>query len=328
MRRRDFIAVLCAIGVAWPTATLAQQRAIPAVGFVSSRSAEESAYLVAAFHQGLSEGGYREGTNVAIEYRWAEGRYDRLPDMVADLVRRQVAVIVSAGGMVTALAVKATTTTIPAVFISGGIDPVKAGLVQSLAHPGANLTGVSMLAIAVESKLLQLAHEILPNAAQIAVLVNPNTADLEAQTRDFDAAAKTMGLHIDMVKATAERDFDAAFDAIAAMHADALIVAGDPFFTSRRERIAALAGRARVPAIYDLREYVAAGGLISYGPSLAEGYRQAGRYAGQILKGAKPADLPIMQATRFELVINLKTAKALGLEIPPSILARADEVIE
>jgi putative ABC transport system substrate-binding protein len=230
--------------------------------------------------------------------------------------------------MVSALAVKAATTTIPAVFISAGIDPVKAGLVASLAHPATNFTGVSMLSIEVESKRLQLAHEILPNADQIAVLVNPNTADLEAQTRDFDAAAKTMGLRIEMVKATAERDFDAAFDAIAVMHADALIVAGDPFFSSQRGRIAALAARARVPAMYYSREYVAAGGLISYGPSFAEGYRQGGRYAGQILKGAKPADLPIIQAARFEPVINLKTAKALGLEIPPSILARADEGIE
>jgi putative tryptophan/tyrosine transport system substrate-binding protein len=328
MRRRDVIAFVGAASAAWTTGGLAQQLALPAVGFVSSRSAEESAYLVAAFHQGLREAGYREGANLTIEYRWAEGHYDRLSDLVTDLIRRQVAVIVSAGGMVTALAVKAATTAIPAVFISAGIDPVKAGLVKSLAHPDTNFTGVSMLSIAVEPKRLQLAHELLPTAAQIAVLVNPNTADLETQTKDFDEAAKTMGLRVKMVKATAEPDFDAAFDAIAGMHADAVIVAADPFFTSRRERIAAFAARNRVPAIYELREYVAAGGLMSYGPSLWDGYRQAGRYAAEILKGAKPGDLPVVQAARFELVINLKTAKALGIEIPPSLLARADEVIE
>jgi putative ABC transport system substrate-binding protein len=327
MRRRAFIAILGA-ATAWPLTALAQQRAIPVVGFVSSRSPGESANVVAAFHQGLSEAGYRAGTDVAVEYRWAEGRYDRLPDLVTDLDRSRVAVIVAAGGLVTALAVKAAKTLTPAVFISAGIDPVKAGLVASLAHPGANLTGVSMLSIAVEAKRLQLVHELVPKAVQIAVLANPNTADLEAQTREFDAAAKTMGLRTGIVTAGAERDFETAFAAIANMHADALIIAADPFFTSQRERLATLVRNAGVTAMYELREYVEAGGLISYGPSLAEGYRQAGRYAGQILKGAKPADLPVVQATKFELVINLKTAKALGLEISPNLLARADEVIE
>jgi putative tryptophan/tyrosine transport system substrate-binding protein len=221
VRRREFIAFVSATAAAWSSDGFAQERPTPVVGFVSSRSSEESAYVLAAFHHGLSEIGYREGANVAIEYRWADGRYDRLPNLVADLIRRQVAVIVSAGGMVTALAVKATTTTTPAVFISAGVDPVKAGLVVSLAHPGTNFTGVSMLSVAVESKRLQLLHELTPNAVQIAVLVNPNTADLEAQTKDFDAAAKTLGLRVAIVAARAERDFDAAFATITGMHADA-----------------------------------------------------------------------------------------------------------
>jgi putative ABC transport system substrate-binding protein len=327
MRRRKFLVALGGMAV-WPLAVTAQQRPVPVVGFVSSRSAGESAYLVAAFQQGLKDGGYREGADVAIEYRWADGRYERLPDLTTDLVHRQVAVIVSAGGMVTALAAKSATTSIPTVFISAGIDPVKAGLVTSLARPGANLTGVNMLSVAVEPKRMQLLHELVSKAVLVAILANPKTPDFASQTRDLDAAAKTIGLETRTVAAAAERDIDAAFAAIADMHADALIVAADPFFTSRREQIAALAARFAIPAMYELREYVVAGGLISYGPSLADGYRQAGRYAGQILKGAKPADLPVMQSTKFELLVNLKTAKTLGLDISPNLIAQADEVIE
>ena len=325
--RREFIALsvslaVCALGAR------AQQRSTPVIGFVSSRSAAESAYLVSAFRQGLGESGFVEGSNVAVDYRWAEGQYGRLPGLAADLVRAQVSVLVSAGGFVTALAAKAATSTIPIVFISAGADPVKAGLIDSLARPGGNLTGVNMLSVALEAKRMELLHELFPKAALIALLVNPNTPDLEAQTRELDAAARTIGLQTHVVKAGAEGDFDSAFARIVARHADALIVAADPFFTSRRDQIVTLAARSGVPAIYEFREYVAAGGLMSYGTSLVDGYRRAGVYAGRILKGAKPADLPVQQPTKFELVINLKTAKALGLTIPEAFLLRADEVIE
>jgi putative ABC transport system substrate-binding protein len=313
---------------AWPLVAEAQQRAPPLIGFVSSRSAAESAYLVAAFQRGLQDEGYREGVDVGVEYRWAEGRYERLGDLVSGLVRHPVAVVVSAGGTITALAAKSATSTTPVVFVSAGIDPVGAGLVASLARPGANLTGVNMLSVAVEPKRLQLLHELVPKAALVAILANPNTPDFASQTRALDSAATAIGLETRMIKAAAESDLDAAFDAIINIHADALIVAADPFFTSRRDQIAALAARSAIPAMYEWREFAAAGGLMSYGPSLAEGYRQAGRYAVRILKGAKPADLPVIQPTTFELVINLKTAKALGLDISPNLLAQADEVIE
>jgi ABC-type uncharacterized transport system substrate-binding protein len=328
MRRREFIALLGGSAAAWPLATWAQQSAAPIVGFVSSRSPQESDYLVAAFRQGLKEVGYIEGSNVAIEYRWAEGQYDQLPALAADLVRRQVAVIVSAGGVVTALAVKAATPIIPTVFISAGIDPVKAGLVASLNRPGGNLTGVNMLSVALEAKRMQLLHELVPKAALIAVLVNPKTPDLETEIAELQAAANTIGWRTYVEKADSVEGLEAAFNAIVQHHADALLVAADPFFTSRREQITALAARYVIPAIYELREYPIAGGLVSYGTSLADGYRQAGVYAGRILKGAKPADLPVMQPTKFDFVINLKTAKALGLAVPPTLLATADEVIE
>jgi putative ABC transport system substrate-binding protein len=326
MRRRAFIALLGAMSAAWPTAALTQQRTIPVVGFVSSRSAEGSAYLVAAFRQGLTEAGYHEGENVAIEYRWADGGYDRLPGLVADLVNRHVAVIAAATAPA-ALAAKAATTTIPIVFEIGA-DPIRLGLVASLSRPEANVTGVSTLIVATEQKRIQLLRELFPKASLVAILANPNTPDFESRMKDLDAAAKVIGLRTRMVQAAAEGDFDATHAAIADLHADALIVASDPFFVSRRERIVELTARLALPAIYEWREYAIAGGLLSYGTSLTEAYRQAGRYASQILKGAKPADLPVMQSTKFELVINLKTAKALGLEVPPSILARADEVIE
>ena len=328
MNRRESIMLLGAASVLWPIVASAQGQPSPIVGFVSSRSADESAAQVAALLRGLEKAGYRPGRDVEIEYRWAEGRYDRLPTLVADLVRSHVTVIIAAGGFVTALAAKGATSSIPTIFIGGESDPVKIGLVASLARPGANITGVSILNVALASKRLQLLHELAPKAARVAILANPNTTDIALQTRDLEDAAKTMGLEASVVAAAAERDFDAAFAALAHAHADALIIASDPFLTGQRERIVALAAQSGVPAMYDLREYAAAGGLMSYGPSLAEAYRQAGRYAGEILKGAKPADLPVIQSSTFELVINLKTAKALGIEIPPSLLARADEVIE
>jgi putative ABC transport system substrate-binding protein len=325
--RRRFIVTLGSAAT-WPLAVHAQQPPTPLVGFVSSRSPHESAYLVSAFRQGLKEGGYVEGQNVTIEYRWAEGKYDQLSALAADLVRHRVAVIVSAGGMVTALAVKAVTPTIPTVFISAGIDPVKAGLVASLNRPGGNVTGVNMLSVALEAKRMQLLHELVPKAAMVAILINPKTPDVETEITDLQAAASTIGWRTQVEKAGTEGEFETAFEAIVRNHADALVVAADPFFTSRREQLAALAARHAIPAIYEFREYAAAGGLISYGTSLADGYRQAGLYAGRILKGAKPADLPVMQPTKFELVINLKTAKALGLEVPLHIQQIADEVIE
>jgi putative ABC transport system substrate-binding protein len=326
--RRDFIVALGGATVTRSLDARAQQSPTPFVGFVSSRSPHESAYLVSAFRQGLKEGGYIEGQNITIEYRWAEGKYDQLSALAADLVRHRVAAIVSAGGMVTALAVKAATATIPIVFISAGIDPVKAGLVASINRPGGNVTGVNMLSVALEAKRMQLLHELVPKAALVAILINPKTPDVETEIADLEAAANTIGWRTHVEKAETEGEFETAFEAIVRNHADALVVAADPFFTSRRERLTALAARYAIPTIYEFREYAAAGGLISYGTSLADGYRQAGAYAGRILKGAKPADLPVMQPTKFELVINLKTAKALGLEVPLHIQQLADEVIE
>jgi putative tryptophan/tyrosine transport system substrate-binding protein len=323
MQRRAFIAALAGAAV-WPLAARTQQPPIPVIGLLNSLSADWP--FGVAFRQGLKEMGYVEGQNVVIEYRWAEGHYDRLPELAADLVRRQVAVIAATGGDPSALAAKAATTTIPIVF-NVAEDPVKAGLVTSLNRPGGNMTGVSLLTGALEGKL-ELLHELVPGAAVIAVLLNPNFMEAGTQSRIVDTAARTLNRQIQILNVSNDRDIDVAFTGMDQQRAGALLVASDPFFFIRREQLVALAARHAVPTIYFVREFVMAGGLMSYGTNFADLYRQLGVYAGRILKGEKPADLPIVQPTKFELVINLKTAKALGLEVPQSLLARADEVIE
>ena len=326
MRRRDFIIFLAGAMAAWPLAARAQHKAMQVIGFLGTGSLGPGSPFVASFHQGLSETGYIEGRNVAVEYRWAEGQLDRLPALAADLVGRNVDLIVS-GGLPSVLAAKNATSTIPIVFTSAE-DPVAAGLVASLARPGGNLTGVSLLTVELMAKRLEMLSELVPQAGVIALLVNPNTSTTERMIHDEQEAARVKGVQLHVVKAGSESEIDAAFASLAQLQAGALLVSRDPFFNSRREQLVALAARHAVPAIYPWREFTAAGGLISYGPSLTAALRQVGIYAGKILKGAKPADLPVEQATKLELVVNLKTAKALGLTIPQSILARADEVIE
>jgi putative tryptophan/tyrosine transport system substrate-binding protein len=324
VRRREFITLVGGAAAAWPLAARAQQPAIPVIGFLRSTSIERAANLVAAFRQGLKESGYIEGQNVAIEYRSAEGRYDRLPALAEDLVRRQVAVIVATGGDAPALAAKAAT--IPIVFT--GEDPIRAGLVASLSRPGGNITGVNLLTSETGSKRLGLLRELVPKAATIAVLVNPKTPGIEKHLPDVQSAARSLSLQIRVLNVTDEGEIDAAFGALARERPDALLVNPDPFMNSRREQIVTLANHYRLPALGEWREFAEAGGLMSYGPSHTEPYRLVGIYTGRILKGAKPAELPVIQSTKFELVINLRTARALGLTIPNTVLIAADEVIE
>jgi putative ABC transport system substrate-binding protein len=327
MQRREFITALGRAAAMWPLAASAQQPAKPIIGFVSSRSATDSAGLVVAFRKGLGELGFVEGQNVAIEYRWAEGQYDRLPALAAELVRLGSAVLVTTGGEPSALAAKAATSAIPIVFTTGG-DPVKIGLVESLNRPGGNATGVSLLTTTPESKRLGLLHELVPGARIVGVLIDPNYQEAEAQAQELQEAASRIDQRICVAFARNDKDLEMAFETLVQAQADALLVCADPFFDTRRDRIIEFAAQHRMPAIYQFREYALRGGLMSYGISLPEGYRQVGIYAGQVLKGAKPADLPIVQSIKFEFVVNLKTAKAIGLEVPAMLLARADEVIE
>jgi putative ABC transport system substrate-binding protein len=328
IRRREFITLLGSAAAAWPLAARAQQPAMPVIGFLSSETPSGYAFRAAALRQGLSEAGYVESRNVAIEYRWAEGHYDRLPALAADLVRRQVAVIAAAGTQ-SALAAKAATTTIPIVF-STAADPVAEGLVASLARPGGNATGVNNLATELVQKQIEKLHQMVPAATAIAALVNPTNPTLaEPATKEVQAAGRTLGLKmIHIIQASTERDIDAAFATLFRLGAGALVVCPDTFFTSRRDQIAALAIRHAIPVIYHLRELPAAGGLMSYGPSATDGYHRVGIYAARILKGERPGDLPVQRATKFDLVINLTTAKVLGLEVPFYLQQLADEVIE
>jgi len=324
VKRRDLLLVLLGSAMTAARALRAQQKRMPVIGFLGVGSPASQAALVAAFREGLSQTGWVEGQNLTIEYRWAEGRLDRLPALAADLVERKVDVIAAMAGTPAAVAAKGATSTIPIVF-SGG-DPVERGLVASLARPGGNLTGVSSLDLS--PKRFEMLSELLPRAKLIALLVNPNNAFAEITTKNTQEAARTKGVQLHVLKASTESEIDAAFTTLAQTHVDGLIQPSDALFNSRLDQLVALASRHALPTIYDWREYPAAGGLISYGPSLTGIFRQLGIYAGKILNGAKPADLPVQQPTTFELVVNLKTAKALGLTIPPSILARADEVIE
>jgi len=325
LKRREFITLLGG-ATAWPLAALAQQPAMPMVGFLNSGAISGYRNLLIAFRKGLAEIGFVEGQNVTIEYRWAEGHFDRLPELAADLIQRGAAVIVT-GGIGSALGARAASATIPLVFLAGD-DPVKFGLAASLNRPGGTATGVAWLTSELFSKRLEIVRELLPAAALIGVLVNPKSPEVTPQLKEIETAAQTLRQPLHIADASSDSDLDSAFAAFVERHADALIISNDAFFNSMRERIVSLAARHRIPAIYDRREYTTAGGLISYGTSYAAAYRELGVYTGKILKGTKPADLPIEQATKFELVINLKTANSLRLEIPPKVLALADEVIE
>ena len=325
MRRREFITLLGGAAAAWPFAAYAQQPTMPVVGFLRSATLADVPHWVAAFRQGLKEAGFVEGQNIAIEFRSADNQLDRLPALVADLIRQPVAVIV--GNTDAALAAKAATATVPIVFASGS-DPVRDGLVASLNRPGGNVTGLVYFSAVLGAKRLELLRELVPGATKIAVLVNPNTPLTEAERKDVQAAAQVIGQRLIIIDISSDRDIETAFATFVQRGASALLVGTGGFLNSNRGRIAAVANRHALPASYSQREGVVAGGLMSYGPSISDAYRQAGIYSGRILNGEKPADLPVMQSTKFELVLNLKTAKALGLTIPPSLLVAADEVME
>jgi putative ABC transport system substrate-binding protein len=327
LTRRDFITLLGGAAATWPLAARAQKPAMPVIGFLSTRSPDVSAHQVAAFRQGLVENGYAEGRNVTVEYRWALGEYDRLPALAAELVSRRVAVLVASGGDPAALAAKTATSTIPIVFVIGS-DPVKLGLVASYNRPGGSVTGINILTNTLEPKRLGLLHELVPHAATIGYLLNPNFSAAVSWLSDAEAAARAVGVQLHVLRASADREIDTAFEAVAQHRIPALAVAPDPLFSTRRDKLVALAARHAVPAMYQLREYTVAGGLMSYGIDISDVYRQTGVYAGSVLKGAKPAELPILQPTKFEFVINLKTAKALGIKISDNLLSLADEVID
>jgi putative tryptophan/tyrosine transport system substrate-binding protein len=328
MKRREFITVLGGAAIAWPLGARAQQPTMPVIGFLGGTSPDTFADRLRAFRQGLKDTGHVEGENVAIEYRWAANQIDRLPELAAELVRRQVTVIVATGGNTSAVAAKAATTAIPIVF-GVGEDPVKLGLVASLARPGSNLTGINFFSNELTAKRLELLRELVPGATRVAVLVNPaNATNTETTLRDVEPAARTMGLQLEVLKASTSREIDAAFATFGREHPDALFVGQDIFFNTRRVQLANMAARHAVPMTSGSRDLAEVGGLMSYGSNIADAHRQIGVYTGRILKGAKPADLPVVQSTKLELVINAQTARMLGLAVPPSLLATADEVIE
>jgi len=327
MRRRDFMKLIAGPATGWPFAARAEQPIVPMIGFMSGRSSEDSAHLVVAFQQGLAEAGFTEGHNIKIEYRWAQGDYARLPALAADLVSRKVAVLVGVGGDVSALAAKRATTTIPVVF-GMGADPVKVGLVASFNRPGGNVTGFTIWTSEMESKRLGLLRELVPAAPLIGILSNPQFPPTMQEVDDLELAAKGIGQRLLVAPANNDAELDAALTSLVQQHASAFLVTAAPFFDTRRDRIVRFAAQNRLPAIYQFREYAVAGGLISYGPDVVESYRNAGVYVGRILKGARPADLPVLQPTKYDFVINLKAARALGLTVPPTLLAEAEEVIE
>jgi putative tryptophan/tyrosine transport system substrate-binding protein len=327
VKRRDFITLLGGAAAIWPLAARAQQSVMPVIGYMSARSPGEAASDLAAFRQGLGQGGYFEGKNVGIEYRWAEGQYDRLPAMAAELAARQVAVIAATGGEPPGLAAKAATTTIPIVCTLGG-DAVAAGLVAQINRPGGNITGVTIIGVEMGPKRVELAHKLVPNAGVLAMLINSRFPMALPEMREMQAAARSLGLQMTVMDATGESEIEAAFAALARDKASALIINTDPLLLGQREQIVQLAARHKIPTLYFLREFVDAGGLMSYGPNIRNGYRQAGIYVGRILKGEKVGELPVVQPTKFDLVINLRTARTLGLEIPTVLLVLADEVIE
>jgi putative ABC transport system substrate-binding protein len=326
VRRRSFITLLGGAAV-WPLAARAQQRAMPVIGLLDSTSPDVHTNLLRSFRQGLNETGFVEGSNVAIEYRWSDGQYGRLPELAADLAHREVSVITTIDGSASALAAKAATSTIPVIFRIGA-DPVALGLVASLNRPGGNVTGVTSLTVEVGPKRLEVLHQLVPTATVMALLLNPTSPFAETLTRDLQAAARMLGLRIHVLNASTDGDITSAFAQLLQLRTAGLVIGSDVFFNSRSQQLAARTVRHAMPAVYQYREFVAAGGLMSYGGSLEDSYRLAGIYTGRVLKGEKPADLPIQQSTKVELFINLKTAKALGLEVPPTLLARADEVIE